>query len=78
MLAEFERAVLRERTRAGLAAARQRGRRGGRPRSLTPEKHEAARNLLNSGTSAKDVAAALRVSVPTIYRIFPAALRAAT
>jgi len=76
-LAEFERSVLRERTRAGLMAARQRGRRGGRPKLLTPEKREAARNLLNAGTPAKDVAVALGVSVPTIYRVFPAAQRVA-
>jgi DNA invertase Pin-like site-specific DNA recombinase len=76
-LAEFERAILRERTQAGLMAARQRGRRGGRPKSLTPEKHEAARNLLNAGTPAKDVAVALGVSVPTIYRVFPASQRVA-
>src|SRR5581483_9819423 len=37
-LAEFERELIRERTRAGLAAARARGRRGGRPSKLPPEK----------------------------------------
>jgi DNA invertase Pin-like site-specific DNA recombinase len=67
-LAEFERSVLRERTRAGLQAARQRGRLGGRPRSLTGEKADAARRLLEGGTSVRDAAAALGVSVPTIYR----------
>jgi DNA invertase Pin-like site-specific DNA recombinase len=36
-LAEFERDTVRERTRAGLAAARKRGKRPGRPRSLSPE-----------------------------------------
>lgn len=70
-LAEFERSVLRERTRAGLQAARQRGRRGGRPKLLTAEKFDAARNLLNAGTPAREVAAALGVSPPTIYRHFP-------
>ena len=71
-LAEFERSILRERTRAGLQAARQRGRLGGRPKSLTDEKADAARRLLESGTPVKDVAAALGVSSPTIYRHFPA------
>jgi DNA invertase Pin-like site-specific DNA recombinase len=71
-LAEFERSILRERTRAGLQAARQRGRLGGRPKSLTDEKADAARRLLEGGTPVKDVAAALGVSSPTIYRHFPA------
>jgi DNA invertase Pin-like site-specific DNA recombinase len=70
-LAEFERSVLRERTRAGLQAARQRGRLGGRPRSLTAEKFEAARRLLESGVSVRDVAVAIDASVPTVYRYFP-------
>jgi DNA invertase Pin-like site-specific DNA recombinase len=70
-LAEFERCVLRERTRAGLQAARQRGRLGGRPKLLTAEKTDAARRLLESGTPVRDVAAALAVSAPTIYRHFP-------
>jgi DNA invertase Pin-like site-specific DNA recombinase len=67
-LAEYEKSVLRERTRAGLQAARQRGRLGGRPRSLTAEKAEAARRLLEAGTPVRDVATALGVSVPTLYR----------
>jgi DNA invertase Pin-like site-specific DNA recombinase len=74
-LAEFERSIVRERTRAGLQAARQRGRFGGRPRSVTGEKFEAARRLLDAGTSVRDVAAALGVSAPTIYRHFPASQR---
>jgi DNA invertase Pin-like site-specific DNA recombinase len=76
-LAEFERSVLRERTRAGLQAARQRGRLGGRPRSLTAEKLDAARRLLEAGTPARDVATALAVSTATLYRHFPAAQRLA-
>jgi DNA invertase Pin-like site-specific DNA recombinase len=70
-LAEFERSILRERTRAGLQAARQRGRLGGRPRLLTGEKLDAAQRLLEAGTPVRDVATALAVSVPTIYRHFP-------
>jgi DNA invertase Pin-like site-specific DNA recombinase len=68
-LAEFER------SRAGLQAARQRGRLGGRPKSLTAEKFDAARRLLDAGTPVRDVAAALAVSAPTIYRHFPASRR---
>jgi DNA invertase Pin-like site-specific DNA recombinase len=74
-LAEFERSVLRERTRAGLQAARQRGRLGGRPKLLAGEKLNAARRLLEAGTPARDVAAAIGLSVPTIYRHFPASQR---
>ena len=70
-LAEFERSVLRERTRAGLEAAKKRGRRGGRPKLMTGEKHYAARRLLDAGTPVKDVATALGISAPTIYRYFP-------
>src|SRR5512147_779059 len=41
-LAEFERDIIRERTQAGLTAARARGRKGGRPKALTPKKEESA------------------------------------
>jgi DNA invertase Pin-like site-specific DNA recombinase len=76
-LAEFERSILRERTRAGLQAARQRGRLGGRPRLMTAEKFDAALRLLEAGTPARDVATALGLSPPTIYRHFPASQRLA-
>ncbi|MBA2665983.1 MAG: recombinase family protein [Trueperaceae bacterium] len=45
-LAEFERELIQERTRAGLAAARARGRKGGRPRKLDAKKLATARRLL--------------------------------
>jgi DNA invertase Pin-like site-specific DNA recombinase len=77
-LAEFERSVVRERTRAGLQAAPKRGRFGGRPRALTAEKFDAARRLLEAGTPARDVAMALGLSAPTIYRHFPVSQRVAT
>jgi DNA invertase Pin-like site-specific DNA recombinase len=76
-LAQFERSVIQERTRAGLAAARQRGRIGGRPRSMTDEKVQAARKLLADGTPPKDVASIVGVSVPTLYRHLPASRKAA-
>jgi DNA invertase Pin-like site-specific DNA recombinase len=71
-LAEAERATIRERTVAGLRAARARGRVGGRPRSMTPEKVSAAERLLRDGTPPKDVASIVGVSLPTLYRWVPA------
>ena len=56
------RVLRQERTRAGLAAARQRGRAGGRPKLLTTEKLEAAMKLLANGTPPRDVADILGVS----------------
>lgn len=70
-LAEFERAIIRERTNAGLRAARQRGRIGGRPRMMTPEKLEAGRKLLASGMPAREVAEVIGTSIPTLYRWLP-------
>jgi DNA invertase Pin-like site-specific DNA recombinase len=52
-LAEFERDLIRERTAAGLAAARTRGRRGGRPSVLTAHKLEVAREMYASGCSRR-------------------------
>jgi len=48
-LAEFEREIIRERTLAGLEAARVRGRRGGRPRALDEGKAKLARKLKDEG-----------------------------
>ncbi len=68
-LAEFERALIRERTMAGLAAARARGRVGGRPRRLTRDQLQMARQLLDSGSmTTSQVAQALHVSRTTLYR----------
>ena len=52
-LAQMERELLAERTRAGLAAARRRGRVGGRKRRMTPGKVESARKLLRSGMAPR-------------------------
>ena len=71
-LAQMERELIQERTRAGLDAARLRGRVGGRKRLMTPGKVESARKLLASGMPPKDVAKNLGVSVPTLYRWLPA------
>ena len=67
-LAEFERDLIHERTMAGLAAARARGRSGGRPRVMTRQKLKAAMALMaDRDNAARDVAAQLSVSVSTIY-----------
>jgi DNA invertase Pin-like site-specific DNA recombinase len=76
-IASVERTLIQERTRAGLAAARQRGRVGGRPKVLTAEKVEAAMKLLGTGTPPREVANILGVSIPTLYRHCPASRRLA-
>jgi DNA invertase Pin-like site-specific DNA recombinase len=74
-LAQMERELIVERTRAGLAAARKVGRVGGRKRRMTDSKVRAARRLLAGGTPPRDVAENLGVSVPTLYRWLPASTR---
>lgn len=71
-LAQMERELIVERTRAGLNAAKQRGRVGGRKRQMTPSKVESAKTLLAKGTSPKEVARDLGVSISTLYRWVPA------
>jgi DNA invertase Pin-like site-specific DNA recombinase len=74
-LAQMERELIMERTRAGLEAARRQGRVGGRKRQMTDSKVQAARKLLASGTLPQEVAHSLGVSVPTLYRWVPASSR---
>ena len=71
-LAQMERELIAERTKAGLAAAKAKGRIGGRKRKMTQSKIESAKQLLTSGTLPKDVAKNLGVSIPTLYRWIPA------
>ncbi|MGH8031436.1 MAG: recombinase family protein [Luteimonas sp.] len=71
-LAEMERELIVERTRAGLEVARQLGRKGGRKPKMTDSKVKSAKKLLASGVPPKDVAKNLGVSVPTLYRWVPA------
>ena len=71
-LAEMERELIAERTRAGLDAARVAGRTGGRPRRLTDEKIAAAKQLLQAGQTYRDVAGVLGVSYKTLYTWVPA------
>ena len=71
-LAEMERELTIERTRAGLEVARQLGRKGGRKRQMTDSKIASAKKLLTSGVPPRDVARNLGVSIPTLYRWIPA------
>lgn len=67
-LAEFERQLIRERTQAGLAAARARGRQGGRPKSLNAEKRKLAVKLYNDKEiSIKEICEMMKISKPTLY-----------
>lgn len=71
-LAEFERSMIRERTMAGLQAARARGRRGGRPRALGEERLAAAAAMIKDGKlTIKQVAQQLGVSEATLYKHIP-------
>ena len=71
-LAQMERDLIAERTKTGLAAARAKGRIGGRKRKITDSKMESARKLLAAGVLPKEVAQNLNVSVATLYRWLPA------
>jgi DNA invertase Pin-like site-specific DNA recombinase len=73
-IAEFEREIIRERTHAGLDAARSRGRTGGRPRALSDKDLKEARVLLTDPEiTVEDVARRLGVGPSTLYRYLPAA-----
>jgi len=73
-LAEFERGLIRERTQAGLAAARRVGRTGGRPPKLIDDDLEAVRAMLaNPDITVAEVAERMGVSPATLYRYLPAA-----
>ena len=71
-LAEMERELTIERTRAGLEIAKNLGRKGGRKPKMNESKLESAKKLLASGVPPKEVAKNLGVSVPTLYRWLPA------
>jgi len=67
-LAEFEHNLIRERTSAGLAAARARGRNGGRPLKLNEKKRELAIKLYNERErSIKEICQMMGISRPTLY-----------
>ena len=67
-LAEFERELIRERTHAGLRAARARGRNGGRRMKLTAKQLKIARQLYNAKTPVKDICKTLGIGRTTFYR----------
>src|SRR5437868_10539713 len=68
-LAEFERNLIRERTNAGLQAARARGRKGGRPKSLTGKKTAMAQALYNDkNNTVGEICKTLNISRATLYR----------
>ena len=71
-LAQMERDLTAERTRAGLEAARRQGRTGGRKRKMTDSKIATAKLLLRDGVPPRKVAKDLGVSIPTLYRWVPA------
>ena len=65
-LAQFERDLIRERTRAGITAARAAGKRHGRPRALTPDQVRKAVQLIENGESPAGVARAFKVGASTL------------
>ena len=68
-LAEFERNLIRERTQAGLKAARSRGKMGGRPKKLNAEKTKLAQDLYNEKTrTIKQICELVGISKPTLYQ----------
>jgi DNA invertase Pin-like site-specific DNA recombinase len=67
-LAEFERCLIRDRTLAGLAAARARGRVGGRPSAFDERKLSLAKMMLKENTPVRDICEALGVSRSSFYR----------
>lgn len=68
-LAEFERNLIRERTQAGLAAARARGKLGGRPTSLNKEKRKAVVQLYDDAKlPIKEICEMFGISKPTLYK----------
>lgn len=71
-LAEFERSIIRERTIAGLASARARGKLGGRPKALSEEDLQAAKAMLaDPAITMAQVAKRLNISQATLYRHLP-------
>ena len=70
-IAEFEREIIRERTNAGLASARARGRKGGRPPGLSKDarvKSAAAASLYQQKNSVAEICSTLSISKKTFYK----------
>jgi DNA invertase Pin-like site-specific DNA recombinase len=68
-IAEFERALIRQRTEDGLRDARKRGVLFGRPKKMRPDQQQLAQELLRQGRSISEVARTFNVHPATIYRI---------
>ena len=68
-LVEFERNLIKERTQAGLTAARARGKKGGRPTVLTIQKRSIAKELYDAGHPIMDICRTLRISRASLYRV---------
>jgi DNA invertase Pin-like site-specific DNA recombinase len=68
VLAELERSLISERTRAGVKAAKDRGVKFGRKPKLSPQQKTHARKLIDDGQRREDVAAILNVNRTTLYR----------
>src|SRR3546814_507506 len=71
-LAQFERDLIRERTHAGLKAARERGRPGGRRPVVTPDKLRKAREHIASGLTVREAAARLKIGKTALYKALEA------
>ncbi len=66
-LAEFERNLIRDRTNAGLAAARARGRTGGRPKKLDEQQRQLVTRLYKEGTPIPEILKTVKISKGTLY-----------
>jgi DNA invertase Pin-like site-specific DNA recombinase len=75
-LAEFEREIIKERTRAGLASARSRGKVGGRPKALTPKEVQMLNNMAaDKSLTVSDICKTLGIGRTTFYRYVKAGER---
>ena len=68
-IAEFERSVISERTKAGMAAARRRGRHVGRPQKLALDQLDYARRMIVEGEGRAQIARSLGVDPSTLRRL---------
>jgi DNA invertase Pin-like site-specific DNA recombinase len=75
-LAEFERNLIRERTQAGLASARARGKKGGRAKALTSKQVGIAQDLYEKRYPIAEICRTLKISKATLYRVLKTGERA--
>lgn len=66
-LSEFERNLIRERTKEGLAVAKARGRKGGRRPVITDQKLKKAKQLIDKGLTVREAASAINVGKSSLY-----------